>query len=426
MRQLTIKVPQGNGKAALQLAADYQGENLAQWSASDQQRNWDLVQVHVSNQQVGPLLAALDDLPDAHITLLPQSVLPLAPPTSEVPAQIRDVTPRSVTEIWLNGLQSIGSWKGFLGYAVAASIVVWIGMFTDTIYLLVAAMLIAPFAGPAMNLAIATASGDGTLLWHSLLRYFSSLGLTVILTAGLSWLFQQQVATTMVDVSEISSVAVLLPLVAGAAGALNQVQAQSNSLVSGTAVGLLVAASLAPPAGLIGMAGALGRWEMSLSGVFLLLLQLFAINIGGALVFRFYGLRSSGDRYERGRPAIFYTSLAVSILLVVGLLWWQFSNEPNLQRSTLAQRATGDVQTLLAHNDQVALVEADLRFTRPSLQDQNTLLGVIYVQRRPGVTQPTEALRQAVTRAVESHLLNQGYNITPLIDVIVLEKPPGA
>jgi len=53
-----------------------------------------------------------------------------------------------------------------------------------------------------------------------------------------------------VDVSEISSVGALLPLVAGAAGALNQMQAQSNSLVSGTAVGLLVAAALAPPAGL--------------------------------------------------------------------------------------------------------------------------------------------------------------------------------
>jgi uncharacterized membrane protein len=36
-------------------------------------------------------------------------------------------------------------------------------------------MLIAPFAGPAMNAAIATARGDGKLLRRSLFRYFSAL-----------------------------------------------------------------------------------------------------------------------------------------------------------------------------------------------------------------------------------------------------------
>ncbi|MGH2416529.1 MAG: DUF389 domain-containing protein, partial [Microcystaceae cyanobacterium] len=44
--------------------------------------------------------------------------------------------------------------------------------------LLVAAMLIAPFAGPAMNTAIATAWGDRKLLWRSILRYFAALSVT--------------------------------------------------------------------------------------------------------------------------------------------------------------------------------------------------------------------------------------------------------
>ena len=50
-------------------------------------------------------------------------------------------------------------------------------------------------------------------------------------------------------------------------------------------MGLLVAASLAPPAGLIGMAGAIGEWDMVVSAVFLLLLQLVGINLAGAAVF---------------------------------------------------------------------------------------------------------------------------------------------
>ncbi len=150
------------------------------------------------------------------------------------------------------GLQSVGSWKGFLGYAAAAGVVVWIGLYTNTSYLLVAAMLIAPFAGPAMNLAIATARGDITLLKRSLIRYFSALLVTILVALALSLILRQEIPTNqMVQTSELSSVALLLPLAAGAAGALNLVQSQRSSLVSGASVGMLVAASLAPPAGLV-------------------------------------------------------------------------------------------------------------------------------------------------------------------------------
>lgn len=55
----------------------------------------------------------------------------------------------------------------------------------------------------------------------------------------------------MLQNSQISIAAVLLPLAAGAAGALNLFQSERSSLVSGAATGMLVAASLAPPAGII-------------------------------------------------------------------------------------------------------------------------------------------------------------------------------
>lgn len=99
----------------------------------------------------------------------------LYPPEDKAPDQVTDIETRSPIEIFLSGLQSIGSWKGFIGYSVITSIVVWIGLFTNTSYLLVAAMLIAPFAGPAMNTAIATARGDWPLLKEGLIRYFISI-----------------------------------------------------------------------------------------------------------------------------------------------------------------------------------------------------------------------------------------------------------
>ncbi|MBE9016028.1 DUF389 domain-containing protein [Chroococcidiopsidales cyanobacterium LEGE 13417] len=424
MRQLLIQVPRGCGKQVLEIAKAFDGANLALFEATGSDGAIDLAIAHISNSKVEGLLGELQSLPQLHVTLIPQGVMALQPPPEEAPQQVTNIELRSPIEIFLAGLQSVGSWKGFLGYAAAAGVVVWIGLYTNTNYLLVAAMLIAPFAGPAMNLAIATARGDLTLLKRSIIRYFSALGVTILVALALSLILRQEIPTTqMVQTSEQSSVAVLLPLAAGAAGALNLVQSQRSSLVSGASVGMLVAASLAPPAGLVGMAVAIGRWDMVTSGLFVLLLQLVGINLTAALLFRVFGLSTQGSRYRRGQQWVFAATLAVTVAALVGLLTWQLSNPPEFQRSTRAQRATAEIGQVVEANNTTNLVEANIRFTRSEVQGQNTLLGVVYVQRRSGVTASGEEIRNTLTRQIQTRLLERGFNVTPLIDVNVLEAP---
>ncbi|PSR15588.1 TIGR00341 family protein [filamentous cyanobacterium CCP3] len=423
MRQLLIQVPCGCGRVVLQKAKSCQGTNLAQWQTGGDNPQ-DLVLVHVSNQRVEPLLGALQDLPDLAITLLPQGVMALHPPADQAAEQVTQVEECSPIEIFLAGLQSVGSWKGFLSYAAIAGVIVWIGLYTNTNYLLVAAMLIAPFAGPAMNTAIASARGDRHLIGRSVLRYFTALLVTIAVAALLSLLFQQQIATPlMIENSQISSVAVLLPLAAGAAGAVNLVQSERSSLVSGTATGMLVAASLAPPAGLIGMSLAIGRWDMVVSGVFLLLLQLGGINLSAAMLFRAFGLSTKGARYQRGQRGVFPLALGVSAIAIAALLTWQLGNPPSLQRSSRAQRANAAVQSVIGQFPQVDLVESTVRFTRSNIQGQNTLLSEIYVQRQPGSTGSDEAIQAELTQAIQAYLLDLGFDVTPLVSINVLEAP---
>lgn len=423
MRQLLIQVPCGHGQTVLQKARACQGTNLAQWQTMGDTPQ-DIVLVHVSNQRVEPLLDALQDLPDLEITLMPTGVMALHPPAEQAAEQVTQVEERSPIEIFLSGLQSVGSWKGFLSYAAIAGIIVWIGLFTNTSYLLVAAMLIAPFAGPAMNTAIASARGDRHLIGRNVLRYFIALLVTIGVAALLSLVFRQQIATPlMLDNSQISAVAVLLPLAAGAAGAVNLVQSGRSSLVSGTATGMLVAASLAPPAGIIGMSMAIGRWDMVVNGVFLLLLQLSGINLSAAILFRTFGLSTKGARYQRGKPGVFPVALGVSAIAIALLLSWQLTNPPSLQRSSRAQRANAEVQTVIQQFPQVTLVESTARFTRSNIQGQNTLLSEIYVQRQSGNEEPDEAIQAELTQAIQSHLLAQGFDVTPLVSINVLEAP---
>jgi uncharacterized hydrophobic protein (TIGR00341 family) len=424
MRQLIILVPQGHGKDVLAIAQEHQGTNLAQIEARNGNRALDLVIVHVSNSKVEELLGQLEQLPDVQITLLPTGVMALHPPVHQAAEQVTNVEFRSPVEIFLSGLQSVGSWNGFLGYAAVAGIVVWIGLYTNTIYLLTAAMLIAPFAGPAMNVAIATARGDRQLLGRSLLRYFAALSLTIATTAMLSLLFQQSIATPqMVERSQVSTVAVLLPLAAGAAGALNLVQSERSSLVSGAATGMLVAASLAPPAGVVGMAMAIGRWDLVTGSLFLLLLQLCGINLSAALLFRWVGLSTRGARYSRGKKAVVPIALCITVLALIGLLVWQFIHSPNLERASLAQRANAEIHQIVEQEPSVQLVESNVRFTRSNISGQDTLLTVLYVQRSPNATESDTAIRDRLTQAVQTHLVKQGFNVTPLISVNVLEPP---
>lgn len=423
MRQIIVQVSRGHGEVAMAIGRRHGGINLACWAGADGEEALDMVLVHVSNGQVEGLLAELERLPRTKFTLLPVGVIPLRPPASQAPDQVTDVALRSPIEVFLGGLQSVGSWVGLLGYAAAAGVVVWIGLFTNSSYLLVAAMLIAPFAGPAMNTALATARGDFQLLWRSLRRYFVALLVCILMAALLSFVFQQAVVTSLMDAtSQISSIAVLLPIVAGAAGALNLVQSERSSLVSGAATGMLVAASLAPPTGLVGMAAVMERWDMVSNGLFLLILQLVGINLAGALVFRSFGLTSSGARYERGRPGVSLLSASMAAVILVGLLVWQFWEKPDLQRTSLAQRAIAEIRQTVKESGLAWPLDVDARFTSsPPDAEQNTLLTVVYAQRRtadPALT--NTQIRRQLTKAIEKAL--QGQNVMPLVQINLLEK----
>lgn len=426
MRQLLIQVPDGHGQTVMDVAESHDAINVAAFAARDQEGPVDVVVAHVSNSRVNPVIKALEEtVPELRLSMFPEPVIALRPPASRAPQQVTDLERLSPIEVYMASQQSIGSWWGMLGYAAAAGIIVWIGLFANIIYLLIAAMLIAPFAGPAMNIAIATAIGDFSLLRKGITRYVVALVVTIASAGALTLLLNQQILTTlMMDVSQLSSVAVILPLIAGAAGALNLMQSPRSSLVAGTAVGILVAASLAPPAGVTGMAVAMGAWDMAFRGLFVLVLQLVGINLAGSMIFRLHGLSPDVLRFDRGRTRVFYVSLALTAIVLAGLLFLQFSNPPELQRATRAQQAAQQVQQVVGDSELAHLVETSTRFSGGDIEHQNTLLGVIYVQKREDTDLSPEEVRQRLTSEIQSRLANEMGDVVPLIELHVLE-PPG-
>ena len=424
MRQLIFRVPRGEGGRIIAAAEERGGVNLSTLEAKKGGQLLDLVFVYVSNREVESLMLEVKSIADLHVVLQPSGTLPLHPPTGRAAQQVLDIQPLSPLEVFLSGLQSIGSWTGFLGYAAAAAVVAWIGLYTNTTYLLVAAMLIAPLAGPATNVALATARGDMHLFRRSLLRYVVALLIISGLSALLSLVLGQRAVTTqMVDISSVSVVAILLPLVAGGAGALSLMQSDNSSLVSGAAVGMLVAASLAPPTAVIGMATALGRWEMVLGGLFVVTLQLFGINLAGSLVFRTFEITVEEPYFSRGNRLLFPINLTVTVLALAGLLTLQLSSPPNLVRSSLAQRVSYAMQQAVNSGDVARTVQTSASFTRANIPGQETLLGIVYAERRSGVQGEDATLERQLEGRIERRLQSEFNDFTPLVNVELLEPP---
>lgn len=424
MRQVIVQVARGCAEKVVATAHDVEAINIARWRArGGDDDEVDVVLLHVGNAALEPLLDRLSELPGLCASLFPSGVLALHPPSSHAPDQVRDVELRSPIEVLLSGIQSIGTWRGFLTYATASGVVVWIGLNTDTPYLLTAAMLLAPFAGPAMNAAVATARGDGVLLGRSALRYAGALVVAVAVAWALSAAVGEANAPRLaLEASQSSSGAVLLPLAAGVAGATHLVQSERSSLVTGAAVGALVAASLAPPAGIVGIALAVGRADLVWSGLFVLGLQFVGIHVAATLVFRLCGLDERGARYDRGRRWIFVVATALAVAALAALLLLQFRESPEYQRTSVAQRAAAEIRERLARDPAVRPVRTEISFTRADLPAEDALLCIVYVQREPGAP-PAEQVRAAVTEEVQALLSARGYRTTPLVDVRVLEPP---
>ena len=184
MRRLTIKVREGNGEGVAEKAREFGGKNIHCVNS----KTGDVVTIHLNNNQVSEFIDSLSKHDNIEIDLIPHGVITLYPPEDEAPDQVRDVTFRSPLEIFLGGMQSVGSKFGLIGYALAGGVIVWVGLYTGSVFLLVAAMLVAPFAGPAMNAAIAAAAGKKKLLLSSLLRYFLAIGIAIAVTFLLSFL----------------------------------------------------------------------------------------------------------------------------------------------------------------------------------------------------------------------------------------------
>jgi uncharacterized membrane protein len=429
MRSITIQLPRGNEHRLLLLAREHggSGERVSHgWGADGD--DLAVIEMQLPNDRLGDFVSAsIEAAPEVRFTFEPTGVLAIEPPLGEIREAVLDVSRRSTLEVVLGALQSIGSWRGLLVYALLSGVVAAYAVIFNIPYLLPAAMLISPMGGPVMVAVIAIATGDTGMLRRGLIRFWVAVSLLAGAAAIMGAVYGLDFSTaTMEMISSLSSWVLLIAVAGGAAGALAQIQSERDSLVTATATGFLVAVSLSPPAAVLGLGVVIGRWDYVAQMAVLLLLTFFGILAGGALTLVSFGVGPDAPPAVRGSRLARAWMAAIVILGGGALFLWQSGSSPEFQKADLSRDAVRVTREAIRERVEVRLLQVNAAFTRPELSDSEgeALLIQAWITSAPGTSEAQlESAANALRGRIAARVTSELPGVAPFVDVTTLPPP---
>ncbi|WP_049926918.1 TIGR00341 family protein [Halopiger goleimassiliensis] len=199
----------------------------------------------------------------------------------ELQAQAKDLTPRFST---------------YLVMTIMSVVVATAGLLLDSPAVVVGSMVIAPLIGPALGASVGTVINDRSLFRRGIKLQAIGLGVGIVTAA----VFAFGVRTTglvspMFNIFEISEIqGRLTPDLLSLAIAIGAGVAGAWTLTAGTSaalVGVMIAAALVPPLGVVGIGIAWGLPAVALAAAVLVLVNIVTINITSLAVLWYKGYR---------------------------------------------------------------------------------------------------------------------------------------
>lgn len=200
----------------------------------------------------------------------------------------------------------------YLTMVVLSTIVAAVGLYYNSVAIIIGAMVIAPLLGPNVALSLSTALGDLALLRHALLTALAGIATTMVLSVIIGVLLNVDPATP--EVASRNAVGmgdIAVALASGAAGAL-----AFTTGVSATLIGVMVAVALLPPLVVFGLLLGGGYPAMAMGALSLFLMNLICVNLAGVTTFMVQGIRPT-TWWEKDRAS---KAMRIAIGLWVTLL----------------------------------------------------------------------------------------------------------
>ena len=258
------------------------------------------------------LSAVISSDPKARIVLLPVDATEPEPVVSEAEDfRQRISTPRQVlySTVASGGKPTLS----FYAYTVLATLVASVGLLTDSVAVIIGAMVIAPLLGPLLALALGASLGDAPLIRQSALTAVSGIALALALSLLAGIVFPLDVATRAINARLGVGLAGLR--VAGAPGAAGALAASRGT--PGALVGVMVAVAILPPTVVVGLMMGQGRMIDAWGASQLLMLNIAGLHLAAQAVFIANGIRPGSWWQKRGADQSRVVSTLVSGAVVV-------------------------------------------------------------------------------------------------------------
>ena len=209
----------------------------------------------------------------------------------------------------------------YIALAILSTVVAAIGLLKNNVAVIIGAMVIAPFLGPNVALALSTTLADSKLGRSALKTLLTGLLIVLPLSAGMGYMLgasphiPEIASRTHTGLSDLT-----LALASGAAGVLAFTTGISSALI-----GVMVAVALLPPLTACGLLLGAGYYSLSFSAFLLFIANIICINFAGVVTFFIQGISprtwwEAKKAKKATRKAILIWSAIFFVLVIVILL----------------------------------------------------------------------------------------------------------
>ena len=199
----------------------------------------------------------------------------------------------------------------YLAMAVLSTLVAAIGLYYNSVAIIIGAMVIAPLLGPNVALALGTTLGDLALLRRAFVTVLVGIAATMALSVIVGVLLQVNPASPELASRDAVGLGdIVVALASGCAGAL-----AFTTGVSATLIGVMVAVALLPPLVASGLLLGGGHPAPAMGAFSLFLMNLICVNLAGVATFLVQGIRPA-SWWEKDR-AVKATRIAIVLWVVM-------------------------------------------------------------------------------------------------------------
>ena len=210
----------------------------------------------------------------------------------------------------------------YLAMVVLSTMVAAIGLHTDNVAVIIGAMVIAPFLGPNVALALSTCLADYELGKNGLKTLVVGVATAFLLAAAIGVFMPVDPSGTEIASRTRASISdIVLALASGAAGVL-----AFTTGVAATVIGVMVAVALLPPLTVSGLLLGAGQLHGAFFAFLLFMTNIICINLSGIVTLLLRGISPrtwwAADRAKKStRNALIIWSATLGLLIAVILIW---------------------------------------------------------------------------------------------------------